>query len=67
MGLAINAETGEVIATDGTTAVEGEEGSATLSQLKIRHSRRTHTMQNTVETVKRLKSSEMKKARYLRF
>lgn len=66
LGLAINAETGEVIATDGTTAVE-EEGSAASSQMKIRHSRRAHTMQNTVETVKRLKSSEMKKARHARF
>ncbi|KAF8736086.1 hypothetical protein AX14_000885 [Amanita brunnescens Koide BX004] len=62
LGLTINAETGEVIATDGTTAVEGEEGNVTSSQMKIRHSQRRHTMQNTVETVKRLKSSEMKKA-----
>ncbi len=66
LGLTINAETGEVIVTDGTTVV-GEGDSAVLNQLKIRHSQRTHTVQNTVETVKRLKSSEKKKARYHHF
>jgi cyanophycinase-like exopeptidase len=67
LGLTINAETGEVIVTDGTIAVGGEGDSAVLNQLKIRHSKRTHTVQNTVETVKRLKSSEKKKARYHHF
>ena len=67
LGLTINAETGEVIVTDGTTAVGGEGDGAVLSQLKIRHSQRTHTVQNTVETVKRLESSEKKKARYHHF
>ncbi|KAK2459754.1 hypothetical protein APHAL10511_008186 [Amanita phalloides] len=57
LGPTINAETGEVIGTDGI-----EEGRTTTSQTKTRHSRRSHTVQNTVETVKRLKSSEEKRA-----
>ncbi|KIL62205.1 hypothetical protein M378DRAFT_81541 [Amanita muscaria Koide BX008] len=59
----VNAETGDVIATDEptTTAVMNERSLAS-SKPKIRQSRRKQTMQNTVETVKRLKSSEVKKA-----
>ena len=61
LGLTINAETGEVIAADGAAAADMMDGNPTLAQPKTRQSQRKHTIQNTVETVKRLKSSEEKK------
>ncbi|KAF8633184.1 hypothetical protein AX15_001482 [Amanita polypyramis BW_CC] len=59
LGLAVNAETGEV---DGAPTAGGLDSSTIQGQTKIRQSRRKQTIQNTVETVKRLKSSEERKA-----
>ncbi|KAF8639396.1 hypothetical protein AX17_001521 [Amanita inopinata Kibby_2008] len=62
LGLAVNVETGEVIVGDGSGDTEGKNGSTAVGHAKIRQSQRKHTVQNTVETVQRMRWSEEKRA-----
>ncbi|PFH48212.1 hypothetical protein AMATHDRAFT_150375 [Amanita thiersii Skay4041] len=62
LGLAVNAETGEVIPADEASVPDGQNMSTGSGVSKVRQSKRKHTIQNTVETVQRMKWSEEKKA-----